>query len=258
MNEWNKNRIDEWVQSARIYNPNSLHTRTGTILARPYNHVVVLTIPSPGIRGMLARLQRALTKNHLAHVTMDWRVAEGLAQLSMGSIAVIDNVDDRVFPESLIRAEVTFPYGNPHGTTRKAYFLSGWDTKEFLPVYFFCELPPGASPQTIAEAREALKPEAVKLAESMGRKVRRQGDIFAIPLKDFTPRAELIEKNIHVAGTNHRVTEGYAFYSADGVLVTYARGKLMHRPSGRHPDHRTVKLGRDWFLLVKNTVPTVG
>jgi hypothetical protein len=46
---------------------------------------------------------------------------------------------------------------------------------------FLSEVP--GSPKTIAEAYEALKPKAVKVAESKGLKVLRQGEWFLIPAK---------------------------------------------------------------------------
>ena len=48
-------------------------------------------------------------------------------------------------------------------------FLSGFDHNERRPSYFLCELPPGCTAGTLAEAYEALKPDGVRLAEQMGR-----------------------------------------------------------------------------------------
>lgn len=168
---------------------------------------------------------------------------------------------------------------------RWAYFLSGFDQNETRPSYFFCELPPKVRPATVEEAYEALKPEAVKLAESMSREVKRQGDIFAIPMPGLTAaqlRADggvhrkrvapveevswwtnrgrrrtanrrVTEHLAHVLGTNHEATE--VFDMPNGQ--TYARGALVHEPgAGREPDHKRLTLGREWHLIVKNTVPT--
>lgn len=168
-------------------------------------------------------------------------------------------------------------------TTRRrwAHFLSGFDENETRPSYFFCELPTRAS-STVEEAFEELKPEAVRFAEELGREVRRQGDIFAIPLPGLTLQelkqqggehlkytSEMVTETVwgrrssrevrrrdsfhtaHVLGTNHEASEVVVF--ADGR--TYGRGTLVHSPSGRLPDHRRVTLGKTWHLLVKNTVP---
>lgn len=148
--------------------------------------------------------------------------------------------------------------------TRMAYFLSGFDENETRPSYFFCELPPKARPTTVEEAYEALKPSAVKLAEDMRREVKRQGDIFAIPVPELTLRELKKDGGVHVRkpksgetgprpsllGTNHEATEI--------VLVgdrTYARGSIRHVPEGRRPDHKLTPLGKQWHLIVKNTVP---
>lgn len=142
--------------------------------------------------------------------------------------------------------------------TRRSKFLSGFDSNETRPSYFFCELPPRCKATTVAEAYEALKPDTVKLAEQMGRQVERQGDIFAIPLNHIT-KTQLrksgarIEKRGQLFGTNHVATE--AAYLPDGTTIV--RGVLHHVPEGRRPDHRRVKLadGKKWYVVQKNTVP---
>lgn len=140
--------------------------------------------------------------------------------------------------------------------TRRAFFLSGFDSNETRPSYFFAELPKGARPTTVAEAYEALKPEAVKLAEAAGREVRRQGDIFAVEVslitRELTKQGGRIVKGGYILGTNHVVTE--QIVTPDGL--TFGRGTLTHRPEFRRPDHRRVTLGKRWHLLTKNMVPT--
>lgn len=137
---------------------------------------------------------------------------------------------------------------------RTAYFLSGFDHQEKRRSYFFCELPKGAAPTTVDEAYEALKPEPVVLAETMGREVLRQGDIFAIPTARI--KRELMDaggehgRMSPLLGTNHCATDVVTV----GAL-TYARGILHHVPGGRPPDHARVKIGQGWHLIVKNTVP---
>lgn len=221
----------------------------GLVLAESHRGYVELGVPGPGMWGRLKLLQKELTRLSVPHITVNRRVVPQ-ASVDMSDLTVIDNHDDTYTPESLILAAT-----HTHGKSRRAFYLSGFDKQEFFPAYFFCELPPGATPTTIEEAYESLKPEAVRLAESMGRKVKRQGDIFAIPLKDFTPKREPTE-DLRVDLTNHRVTGGL-IYREGGNKVFFARGKLMHRPRFRRPDHKTLRLGRQWHLVLKNTVPVV-
>jgi hypothetical protein len=139
---------------------------------------------------------------------------------------------------------------------RWAYFLSGFDRNETRRVYFFCELPRGAKPTTVDEAYEDLKPDAVKVAEQMGRTVQRQGDIFAIELRGLTKRAlrtrgARFEKRGNLLNTNHEATE--VAYLPNGT--TLVRGTLWHNPQWRGPDHKRVTVGKSWHLTVKNTVP---
>lgn len=139
---------------------------------------------------------------------------------------------------------------------RTAYFLSGFDANEPRPSYFFCELPPGARPRTIAEAYDVLKPETVKIAEQMGRDVKRQGDIFAIPLERVDKRTlrkqgATFERSGQLLGTNHVANEVARL--ADGTLL--ARGALRHVPGFRRPDHVRCPLGKSWHVILKNTVP---
>jgi hypothetical protein len=138
---------------------------------------------------------------------------------------------------------------------RRARFLSGFDKNEPRQSYFFAELPT-RKPTTIEEAYESLKPDSVRLAEQMGREVRRQGDIFAIPIPTLTKRAlrksgARIEKMGRLFGTNHAATE--VAYLPDGN--TLVRGVIHHVPAGRRPDHVRVRVGATWHLAVKNTVP---
>lgn len=150
--------------------------------------------------------------------------------------------------ESLVKARVD---------KRTAYFLSGFDMQERTPLYFFCELPRKARPTTIAEAYEVLKPQAVKLAESVGRPVYRQGDIFAIPMASVDTRTlkragAVISKRGPLLKTNHVATE--VAYLPDGT--TLVRGVLYHVPAWRDPDHARRSLGKGWHVVIKNTVPT--
>lgn len=154
---------------------------------------------------------------------------------------------------------------------RWAYFLSGFDANESRPSYFFCELPPRVRPETVEQAFETLKPAAVRFAEDQGREVKRQGDIFAIPMPRLTLAGMKKAGGVHIKrpklididgrtvwdgprpqllGTNH---EGTEIVTLDGY--TYARGTITHNPAGRRPDHKRTPLGKEWHLILKNTVP---
>lgn len=138
-----------------------------------------------------------------------------------------------------------------------AYFLSAFDENEpGFGLYFLTQLPEGAKPQTVAEAREALKPPQVIEAESGSREVLRQGDVFAVRSTRQTRELNAPSTpSAYVLGVNHQVTE----VRKDEYGVTYGRGFMRHRPreAGRRPEHRTLKLGdgKTWYQLVKNTVP---
>ncbi len=138
---------------------------------------------------------------------------------------------------------------------RTAKFLSGFDRNEARQTYFFCELPATAA-TTVDDALEALKPDTVKIAEQMGRTVRRQGDIFVVALTGVDKRAlrkrgAVFERRGQLLGTNHVATETATL--PDGTLL--ARGCMTHDPSGRRPDHARITLAGGWYVVVKNTVP---
>jgi hypothetical protein len=147
------------------------------------------------------------------------------------------------------------------GWTKKngVYFISGFDRNERRPSYFFAQLPSKVRPTTLAEAYECLKPESVKAAEMLGVNVKRQGDIFAIELssvtkRELTKQGATYERMGSLLDTNHVATDVARL--PDGTLL--ARGVLYHQPRWRRPDHRRVPLGKQWHVIVKNTVPIVG
>jgi hypothetical protein len=109
---------------------------------------------------------------------------------------------------------------------------------------------------TVEEAYQALKPETVVLAEAMGREVKRQGDIFAVPAPSVTKRelrakGARFEKRGQLLKTNHVATE--VAYLPGGL--TMARGTLYHAPERRRPDHARRTIGSEWHIIQKNTVP---
>jgi len=139
--------------------------------------------------------------------------------------------------------------------TRTARFLSAFDQQEPSPLYFLCQLPDGAAPSTVADALQALKPPEVTAAEEAGRKVTRQGDVFAIP--EDVPTRLLPGPSRHGAyllGLTHTATE----VRAGPGGATYARGLLRHAPGhGRRPEHVRQPIGdrKTWHRIVRNTVP---
>lgn len=142
--------------------------------------------------------------------------------------------------------------------SRTVTMLSDWDRNEPSGRgYFLCEIPGKVS--TIEEAYEALKPQVVKDAEASGIEVKRQGDIFAIPLdevtlREYRKRGWNLDKGAQLLTTNHVATD---VLTPPGKKVNHhlARGTLRHVPQGRRPDHVRVSLGKTWHLIVKNTVP---
>lgn len=166
-------------------------------------------------------------------------------------------------PLSLVSAEVMngTKWDRYAGTVqlwRDGYFLTGYDDHEGRRGYFLCELPPKEEGyQTVKEALEALKPEAVKFAEKHGRRVKRQGDLFFIPMKNFDPTEAASWKQwgtefreSFIWDTNHAARSSVT----DGEVV-YVRGRVYHDPEDRQRDHKPVHLGKTWHLVVRNTVP---
>lgn len=156
---------------------------------------------------------------------------------------------------SLVTADVRYWDRDRNGKTRTSIYLSAFDENETRPSYFFCELPASSKARTIKQAYEDLKPATVKTAEALGRDVKRQGDIYAVPVPtvttaSLTKAGATRQKRGVIFGTNHVATE-----TASVGTLTYARGTISHAPEGRRPDHARLTIGKEWHLLVKNTVP---
>lgn len=156
---------------------------------------------------------------------------------------------------SLVTGRLSYWAKDGSRKTRTARYLSAFDENETRPSYFFCELPATSRASTIEQAYADLKPATVKTAEALGRDVKRQGDIYAVPVPTVTT-ASLTKagatrtKRGVIFGTNHVATE-----TASVGRLTYARGTISHAPEGRRPDHKRLTIGKEWHLLVKNTVP---
>ncbi len=141
------------------------------------------------------------------------------------------------------------------------YYLSGFDYNEFPPLYFLTQLP--RQVVSIDDARESLKPHSVVLAEKDGRKIFRQGDMFAIVTamtsEDIKSVGGVIEDKYTgrpLYGTAH--TADLVATLPDGTQLAW--GRLHHKPSiinqNRDADHRPAKLKNGcWHLVAKNTTP---
>lgn len=133
------------------------------------------------------------------------------------------------------------------------YFLSAFDRQERPPLYFLAELPNNAGrPAGVADAFDMLKPDRVRDAEIDGVPVQRQGDVFAIATQFATRDLPGPTARSHKFNGSHVVSDARIM---DGV--TYARGKIFHRPPRRRADHATQVLGdgKTWYRLLHNTVP---
>ena len=159
--------------------------------------------------------------------------------------------------ESLVSGEIAY-WDRKTGDRkrRRALYLSGFDSNETRPSYFFCELPPRAKPTTVADAYESLKPQTVRFAETQGRTVHRQGDIYSVPAptltkRDLAKQGATFSKGAYILLTNHRGTEVAVLPNG----MTLVRGTLTHAPAGRTPDHKRVTVGKSWHIALKNLVP---
>lgn len=90
-----------------------------------------------------------------------------------------------------------------YSVRRWAYYLSSFDYNEPHNPYFLCELPRTVhrdgqvyrpKPETVDEAIDWLRPNAVVQAERAGLNVLRQGDVFAIPTAYTTAELEFHAK----------------------------------------------------------------
>jgi hypothetical protein len=129
------------------------------------------------------------------------------------------------------------------------YYLSGIDsTGKGRGNYFLTELVKEAS--TVTEALEQLKPESVKIAESKGVEVSRQGEFFVLYTNEIKPKDvkttkpyKLVDRSRPgiLTPSSHIATEGY---EVNGV--EFVRGTIRHR------DHTMLKLGKEFWLVARN------
>lgn len=153
---------------------------------------------------------------------------------------------------SLIRAAVSTGPGSRR--RRWAYFLSAFDEQESARLYFLAELPRGVAPTTVAEAFEDLKPDAVKVAETMGRDITRQGDIFAIAMPGLTLRQ--LRKDGAVIETGPRITGVMRYrdrYDALGDIPAADDQSVWHAepaPGRIDVSGEPIDRGREWRALL--------
>ena len=130
------------------------------------------------------------------------------------------------------------------------FFLSSIDDQEGwrARAYFLCWLPREVT--SVEDAFDSLIPEEIRSAKAGGIEVRRQGDIFVIATTLATRQIRAAaEYRYRVFDTTHVATEA----RVDGAL--YVRGTLRHEPNGRRPQHALLRLGKSWWIAVKNLAP---
>ena len=241
------------------------HTRLAEFLRHGERPLVRLVLPNAGTVGRHRLIRDVILKEGGEVIAIPTNVLRS-AEIDYRTIEVVHTRFSKHpirADEQLIRANVQTPHWARDAwgyrsiveyKNRSAYFLSGYDRNERGLSYFLCELPAGVHPTTVKEAYEALKPESVKVAEGLNRKIKRQGDMFFIRSKDYVPSPKALrhqQQYIHLS--NHLAED----VSWEGPL-TYVRGIIQHLPSGRRPDHAPLNLGRQhWWLCVRNTVPVV-
>jgi len=241
------------------------HTRLAEFLRHGERPLVRLVLPNPATVARHRLIRDVILKEGGEVVAIPTNVLRS-AEIDYRTIEVVHTRFSKHpirADEQLIRADVQTPHwGRDHWgyrsiveyTNRSTYFLSGYDRNERGLSYFLCELPARVHPTTVKEAYEALKPESVKVAEKLGRKIKRQGDMFFIRSKDYVPSLKAIRRHQQYIHQSNHVAEDVSW---EGPL-TYVRGTIQHMPSGRRPDHAPLNLGRQhWWLCVRNTVPTV-
>jgi hypothetical protein len=130
------------------------------------------------------------------------------------------------------------------------HYLSGIDQNEpwRLRSYFLCQLAcPVAS---IGEAYDSLKPERVRDAEARGIEVRRQGDVFLVPVseKDWNIKLQFgrdrLAKDHKLWNGTHRASRALI---ADGRV--FVSGSITHE----RRQHRTLYCKGLWYEAIKNT-----
>lgn len=271
-----KKQIARWVHEGERFDSDFFHPWDSTthelsfmderMATRHLNgkgrRLVIMEPPSFwGLRQVQRKLHRVLVKLNAQVIYMQPRQYND-AGIDVSSIEIIDtgrlNRNKTKGMDVLFTADVTRAWSSR--VMRRGLFISGFDPNEKVSGYFLCEVPQGDNPpRTLAEAYEALKPDVVKQAEAYGRTVKRQGDLFFIPLPEFSPtaddEAEKVYKDQAIFGTNHFAESITWRGQYPNHATGYVRGTIKHRPARRRPDHAPVRLGETWHLVVRNLVP---
>lgn len=138
----------------------------------------------------------------------------------------------------------------PGVSGRKRRFLFGYDERRIF-ISSLAE----EDVKTVKEAFESLKPVDVKDAEFQGKKVKRQGEWFFIPISKFISCGNdcIMEKeplnrlgNPHVADVLVSRKLEFPRYSGDRII----RGEFYAKGSIRHGDHSTLHL-KGWHLVAR-------
>jgi hypothetical protein len=178
---------------------------------------------------------------------------------------------------SYVRDEETGNYrdvaqhGRHESRTETAYYLSGVDSTAARNRvgYFLTKLAPDCAPSTVAEAYECLVPHEVKWARINNLDVKRQGDIFFIPVSN-TESIRTLERSVkavkaanrHYTGVNipTRTNDSTRHIASTGLTdeqlipggvldrKCYVKGRILH--SGG--DHKPLFLGQHWHIAVQN------
>jgi hypothetical protein len=139
------------------------------------------------------------------------------------------------------------------------YYLSAVDeTGVGRGMYFLAELATERTPETLEQAFDFLKPQAVREAEARGADVLRQGEWFAIPTYAHT--SELLrdvergfavrdERHVLGKGGHHELEEAVIYKAGPLKGAVYTRGVLRHTGE----EHVDLNLGTvRWYLIIHN------
>ena len=138
-----------------------------------------------------------------------------------------------------------------NGRRKRVKFLSSFDRNERERLYFLCELPPCRA-VTFEDALQALKPDAVVLAEGMGRTCSRQGDIFGVPMPGLT-LAQLKAQGGTLARRSDAAKGVHAMARASAMLQRLVQAEdvrfrtpdyIVHRENMRHSTFGNIPWGR--------------
>lgn len=175
---------------------------------------------------------------------------------SWSECGCVNNFNAKILEEHFIQpkpdTKISFGYMHSLGG-----ILFNHDSKHYLGTldereYCCIQLPKPA--KSISQAIEILKPKAVRDAEKQGIKVIRQGEWFFVPFGDDAKMKELtgiakakLRSNKSPLPLATERSNPHTCYQIIHKKQIYATGNVSH------PQHHTVKLGKDWYKVYKNT-----